>query len=187
MSPFAIPEYLVTKKKASDEFNQFIFIGTQDHPANKEGLGWFLDSIYIPNYDKINVPIKVIGTWKDDFISKYKKYRKIVFAGFVDDIGSRYENSVLISPIISGSGLRTKILQAFANSIPVFSTDIGAEGLLNEANNHIVVFNEYNFLDKFLTLFKNEELKRIATNSKSYYDEHFSTQQLIEKRTKAYL
>jgi len=37
--------------------------------------------------------------------------------------------SVFVCPIRSGSGVRVKLLEAFATGIPVVSTTIGAEGL----------------------------------------------------------
>jgi glycosyltransferase involved in cell wall biosynthesis len=37
--------------------------------------------------------------------------------------------SVFVCPIFSGSGVRVKILEAFAAGIPVVSTPLGAEGL----------------------------------------------------------
>jgi glycosyltransferase involved in cell wall biosynthesis len=40
---------------------------------------------------------------------------------------SRY--SVFVCPILSGSGMRVKLLEAFAAGIPVVSTRLGAEGL----------------------------------------------------------
>jgi glycosyltransferase involved in cell wall biosynthesis len=40
---------------------------------------------------------------------------------------SRY--SVFVCPILSGSGVRVKLLEAFAAGIPVVSTMVGAEGL----------------------------------------------------------
>ena len=50
--------------------------------------------------------------------------------GFVEDIREplgRY--AVFVCPIRSGSGVRVKLLEAFASGIPVVSTPIGAEGL----------------------------------------------------------
>jgi glycosyltransferase involved in cell wall biosynthesis len=37
--------------------------------------------------------------------------------------------SLFVCPILSGSGVRVKLLEAFASGIPVVSTTIGAEGL----------------------------------------------------------
>ena len=50
--------------------------------------------------------------------------------GYVEDVReplSRY--AVFVCPILSGSGVRVKLLEAFAAGIPVVSTKVGAEGL----------------------------------------------------------
>ena len=38
---------------------------------------------------------------------------------------------ILVSPIQSGSGIRVKILEMMALGIPIITTDLGAQGLLN--------------------------------------------------------
>jgi glycosyltransferase involved in cell wall biosynthesis len=49
--------------------------------------------------------------------------------GFVEDIQPLFaECAVFICPIRSGSGVRVKLLEAFASGIPVVSTFVGAEG-----------------------------------------------------------
>ena len=53
--------------------------------------------------------------------------------GFVEDVReplARY--AVFVCPILSGSGVRVKLLEAFAAGIPVVSTTVGAEGLARE-------------------------------------------------------
>ena len=57
----------------------------------------------------------------------------IEMRGFVEDIReplARY--AVFVCPILSGSGVRVKLLEAFASGIPVVSTRIGAEGLARQ-------------------------------------------------------
>ena len=54
----------------------------------------------------------------------------IELKGFVEDVREplgRY--AVFVCPILSGSGVRVKLLEAFAAGIPVVSTRLGAEGL----------------------------------------------------------
>ena len=54
----------------------------------------------------------------------------IELRGFVEDVREplgRY--AVFVCPILSGSGMRVKLLEAFAAGIPVVSTPLGAEGL----------------------------------------------------------
>jgi glycosyltransferase involved in cell wall biosynthesis len=50
--------------------------------------------------------------------------------GYVEDIREPLaECAVFICPILSGSGVRVKLLEAFSAGIPVVSTRVGAEGL----------------------------------------------------------
>jgi glycosyltransferase involved in cell wall biosynthesis len=50
--------------------------------------------------------------------------------GFVEDVREPLARcSVFVCPILSGSGVRVKLLEAFAAGIPVVSTKVGAEGL----------------------------------------------------------
>src|SRR5579864_5440347 len=53
--------------------------------------------------------------------------------GFVEDVREplmRY--SLFVCPILAGSGVRVKLLEAFAAGIPVVSTRLGAEGLADK-------------------------------------------------------
>jgi glycosyltransferase involved in cell wall biosynthesis len=53
--------------------------------------------------------------------------------GYVEDIREPLARSaIFVCPILSGSGVRVKLLEAFAAGIPVVSTKVGAEGLAVE-------------------------------------------------------
>jgi len=57
---------------------------------------------------------------------------RLRLTGFVDDIAPHMSNaSIFLCPIKSGSGVRVKLLEAFARGVPVVSTYVGAEGLSN--------------------------------------------------------
>jgi glycosyltransferase involved in cell wall biosynthesis len=52
------------------------------------------------------------------------------FLGQVPDIREPLASyAVFVCPILTGAGMRVKILEAFASGIPVVSTPLGAEGL----------------------------------------------------------
>jgi len=190
VSPFGIPIELIEKEKASNYFNKFLFIGGENHYPNKEALEWFLEMVYIPNIDIITWPIHITGRWSSGFVRKYKNYPQICFTGFLGGFKNIYDNSVLISPILSGSGIRTKILQSFANKIPVVSTRFASEGLFENAipPKHIIHFDT---VSEFLNLFKNFEndmdyLKQTADDGYLYYTTYFNSKLLIEKRFEVY-
>jgi glycosyltransferase involved in cell wall biosynthesis len=55
---------------------------------------------------------------------------RVSVAGFVPDLAALYSRATIsVAPIRIGSGVRVKVLEAFAASVPVVATPIGAEGL----------------------------------------------------------
>lgn len=190
VSPFGIPDELIEKSTASVSFNKFIFIGGENHFPNKEALEWFLDEIYIPNTNTINWPIYIIGNWSVHIVKKYENQKNIIFTGFLPELKCMYENSVMLTPILSGSGIRTKILQSFANKIPVMSTTFASEGLFenSETSNHLIHFeSEIDFLREFEKMRNDMNyLSSVAENGYQYFSDFFNTDDLVQKRVAIY-
>lgn len=188
LSPYGIPKEEISKKDTSDHFENFLFIGGEVHFANKQGLKWFLDDIYIPNIEVIEQDLIIIGKWSKGFISKYNFHSKIKFKNSVDNLGPFYENAVMVVPILSGSGLRTKILIALANNLPVLTTRFAAEGLYNATEiNHLLLFEDS---ADFLQIIKGQSLhshiKATAQAGFKFYSNYFSKEKLISNRLKIY-
>jgi glycosyltransferase involved in cell wall biosynthesis len=191
VSPFGIPEELVINHEVSSFFNRFIFLGSEFHFPNKEGLEWFLNSIYIPNDNNIEWPIFITGYWSDIFKRKYKLNKKIIFTGYLQNFEEIFKNSVMVAPIISGSGVRTKILEALANKIPVISTPFASEGLFSKTSEirHLLHFStreEFQELNNII-IKDADYLTRVAQSGFNYYNNNFDKDVLFNKRLKAYL
>jgi len=77
--------------------------------------------------------------------------------GYVEDVRqplARY--AVFVCPILSGSGVRVKLLEAFAAGIPVVSTTLGAEGLARADGQFCALADRpANFAERVLALFEN--------------------------------
>jgi glycosyltransferase involved in cell wall biosynthesis len=190
VSPYGIPEVLIVRKNASSSFTKLFFLGSEKHLPNFEGLTWFLDEVYIPNYDSVSWPIYVLGNWGNETKARYKKYTKIVFTGFLDSLDAVYDQGILISPIRAGSGLRTKILEALANHIPVISTRFGAEGLFSNADeSHLMFFeNSEDFMNVYNSARQNAELLHgIAVKGNCFYQRNFNSKKLLEARKEAFI
>lgn len=188
LSPYGIPNEEISKMNTSDYFENFLFLGGEVHFANSQGLKWFLDEIYIPNKEKIAQNIIIIGKWSEGFISKYDAYSKVIFKNSVEKLEPFYEKAVMLVPILSGSGLRTKILIALANNMPVLTTKFAAEGLYNaEEINHLLLFQDS---DDFLQIIQRQNLdfllKETAMNGFKYYNDYFSKERIIADRLKIY-
>jgi glycosyltransferase involved in cell wall biosynthesis len=76
---------------------------------------------------------------------------------------------VFVCPILAGSGIRVKLLEAFATGIPAVSTTVGAEGLTGGGLDICRVADApEDFAREILRLFENpgeaEEMARRARN-----------------------
>jgi hypothetical protein len=184
VSPFAIPDELIFKKNVSDVFNCLFFVGGEGHNPNKLGLLWFLDTIYIPNIDKIPYPINVVGDWSELIKEKYKGYSNIIFCGLVDSMEPYFDNSIFVNPILTGAGLRTKVLHAYINKVPVLSTRFGAEGCFDENNNsHLGLFDN---AEEFIQILQKTDFKAIGLKGYEYYNQNFNKDNLLKIRFDLY-
>jgi glycosyltransferase involved in cell wall biosynthesis len=82
--------------------------------------------------------------------------------GFVEDIQPLFSScAVFICPIRSGSGVRVKLLEAFASGIPVVSTTLGAEGLARHDGEFCALADDTNgFAAKVVQLLGDEAAAR---------------------------
>lgn len=105
----------------------FFHLGAMDWIPNVEGLEWFVGSIW--NNIETSSVLHLAG--KDMPASFFQfSSNNIEVTGFVDD-AIEYMNQfeVMIVPLLSGSGIRVKIIEAMALGKCIISTSIGAEGI----------------------------------------------------------
>ncbi|MBS1872004.1 MAG: glycosyltransferase [Acidobacteria bacterium] len=113
------------------EPDTMLFLGSFRHLPNQEALEWFISGVLPAIREKRPAArLVVIGSDPPPRHSLPRNAEGVELVGFVEDVRqalARY--AVFICPILSGSGVRVKLLEAFASGIPVVSTRIGAEGL----------------------------------------------------------
>jgi len=107
-----------------------LFLGSFRHTPNLEALTWFVEQVLpLVLAEEPGARVKVVGS-DPPKPSAFRHSEAVDLVGFVEDVReplARY--CVFVCPILSGSGVRVKLLEAFAAGIPVVSTRLGAEGL----------------------------------------------------------
>lgn len=117
-------------KSADREPFTLLFLGSFRHLPNVEALQWFLKEVF-PKIRAAEPRAKLVIVGSDPPPRhSLRDAEAIEMIGFVEDVReplARY--AVFVCPILAGSGIRVKLLEAFAAGIPVVSTRVGAEGL----------------------------------------------------------
>jgi glycosyltransferase involved in cell wall biosynthesis len=111
-----------------------LFVGAMDRPENFEGIRWFISDIWDKVRNEIpNAKFIVAGSKPPEWLKELNR-EDIEVTGFVEDLDVYYKKAaVFIAPLLSGAGVKFKIVQALAYGLPVVTTEVGAEGI-NENN-----------------------------------------------------
>ena len=108
-----------------------LFLGSFRHVPNQVALDWFTRNVLPHVVERCpGARLIVAGSDPPPRHAYHDPLNAIDMLGFVEDIQPLFaETAVFVCPIRSGSGVRVKLLEAFASGIPVVSTRVGAEGL----------------------------------------------------------
>ncbi|MGB0915533.1 MAG: glycosyltransferase family 4 protein [Crocinitomicaceae bacterium] len=117
-----------------------------------------------------NTELRIAGSSSDNDLKNIPE-EHIYYDGFVENIISfALNNGTLVSPILSGSGIRIKILELMAIGTPVITTTIGASGIdYTNGKELIVADSDEELVAACNRLLSNQELRReIGTNAIDY-------------------
>lgn len=183
-SPLFIPKPNNKYPSFKNSVNRLTYIASGSHYPNREGLIWFIENIHPRLSSQIDYHLDIIGTgWQTENFP-IKTPSNISFKGFVEDLTTIVPGSIMIVPILSGSGMRMKILEAINNSVPFVSTSVGAEGLIfNNGEDCFITDNPNDYTDKILTLLKSPSLQHEFVNkSRENFNKSYSATTLGQKR-----
>ncbi|PYT27710.1 MAG: glycosyl transferase, partial [Acidobacteria bacterium] len=113
------------------ESDTMLFLGSFRHGPNLTAIEWFIRHV-LPRIvaERPDARLVVVGSDPPPGDLFAGAGRSVELLGFVEDIRTELASRALfVCPILSGSGVRVKLLEAFAAGIPVVSTTVGAEGL----------------------------------------------------------
>lgn len=151
------------------------FIGNYIHQSNRDAVQFFLDAWY-PVIKKQQPGITILIAGKrlpESFIRAWKGDNSIVFRDNVPDLRDFYSDiSILINPIVSQRGLRTKLVEAAAFGRPIISTTLGAEGL--ERLQLQIVDSANDCVKATAMLQDNAEYERVAEQNRLAVQRYYS-------------
>jgi glycosyltransferase involved in cell wall biosynthesis len=136
-----------------------LFVGSFRHLPNAAALTWFASEVLpLVCAQRPEARLVVVG-FDPPPAYAFRSLDNIELRGAVEDIReplARY--AVLVCPVLSGSGVRVKLLEAFAAGIPVVSTRLGAEGLARTDGEICALADDpAAFASKILSLFEDPQ------------------------------
>jgi glycosyltransferase involved in cell wall biosynthesis len=133
-----LEKYVVDISKT--EFPSLFFLGSLDWLPNREGMEWFLDT-FIGDLTSGDLPVKLYVAGNDipERFDDYEALGKVFIQGEVDNaLEFVNSKSIMIVPLLSGGGMRVKIVEGMAMQKCIIATSLGAEGI-NFKNGHDIL------------------------------------------------
>lgn len=119
---------------------ELFHIGSMDWMPNIEGVEWFLDEVWPSVLSEFpEVTFTIAGRKIPELISR-RADSNVVIAGEVPSANDfMLSKDIMVVPILAGSGIRVKIIEAMALGKVIITTSIGAEGLDVENGKNILI------------------------------------------------
>ena len=179
---------LTEDEKKLPEKKKILFLGSLNYLPNIEGLFWFIDHMYPKMKDQIE--LTVAGSTPLEMVKEKLHNKNITLLDTPLDLRPVYlSNSLLIVPILSGSGTRGKILESLMYNRPVLTTTIGVEGLNFENGEGVLIADgELNYLkslEEWLNLGQKER-ESIAEKGRNKVLANYTWNKVGEKLIKSW-
>ena len=176
---------LKIKKEYEIDANEkiLLFFATMNYAPNYEAVEFINDKIYplLKQIEDFKFKILICGKNLPQHIQhKLSDKPEIKYCGFVEDINS-YINAadVMINPILSGGGVKTKAIDTLAMNQTVISTKTGAEGIDPTVCGNKLIITPDNDWDAFVNAIL-ENIDKKETIPATFF-ETFSWTNIIEK------
>lgn len=181
------PAAVITEEKPYKEYEgRLTFVGSSSHTPNREGAAWFIEMVAPMLKDVQNLSMDLIGAgWsgvESDSIS-------VNVRGFVDDLSQAIQGSIMIVPILSGSGMRMKILEAAAVSVPFITTSVGVEGLdFVNGESCLIADTPEQFAGAIRSLIADRDLcRRLGEAANEVFRQKYTAKVLARVRNEVYI
>lgn len=107
---------------------RILFTGNFDYQPNREAALYLANNIY-PKILLLhpNASLHIVGSNPPkDIVAR----NGIKLTGFVDDIATYYQTAdVFVCPLLTGAGVKNKILEALSTGLAIVTTSLGVEGI----------------------------------------------------------
>jgi glycosyltransferase involved in cell wall biosynthesis len=155
-----------------------VFSGNLEYHPNVEAVRWFRTKIWPRVRERApEVEWRLLGS-KPEAVAAFTggDPRIRVVGPVADAIEHLAEAKVCLAPLLSGSGTRFKILEAWAAGRAVVSTTLGAEGLGARDGEHLLLAdNPDDFADAVLRLCNDSALRaRLGDAGRAWYCDRYT-------------
>ena len=162
----------------------FFHIGSMNWMPNEEAMKWLVSNIW----DKVvernpEVEMHLAGRNMPKWLQNIKRKNLVVDGEVPDAKKFVVSHDVAVVPLLSGSGMRIKIIEAMAMGKTVITTMIGAEGIQYSEYENIIIADTAEKMVETMVRIVNEpaEAERIGRNARTLVENLYDNKKIINR------
>ncbi len=173
------------------EYPSLFHLGSLDWEPNTEGLKWFLTKVWpLVLQQQPNLKFYIAGRNASETTIKYlQSFKNVIYDGEVADANAYINSkSIMIVPLLSGSGMRIKILEGLALSKVIVSTKVGVEGIPAKDGLEMMIADmPHLFAEKILELVQDSsKYKAMSVAAHTFIQQEFDNHTIVTKLLNRY-
>lgn len=169
----------------SETSHTIIFVGIMDYEPNVKAVNFFARDVFPIIRESVpDAKFIIVGKSPSAKVRKLSSISGVTVTGYVESLTPIYsECALVVAPMISGSGVQNKILQAMARGCCVLTTPVGFEGIENLKDALVVCKPVVSlFADSVVGLLKNsDERRRIGQVARRKVIEEFGNKSVEDQ------
>ena len=182
--PYGVYPEEFTPKYEIEGHPKFYHIGSMNWMPNEEGIRWFIDEVLPKTVEKVPTFVyHLAGRNMPEWLKELKN-PNVEVVGEVPDAKEFVANhDVAIVPLLSGSGIRIKIIESMAMGKTVITTRVGAEGILyDEDVNVIIAENKAKMVEAIRAINENPQIAvKIGQAARKLVEETYDNRKIIAR------
>ncbi len=125
------------------EPDTIVFSGAMSFGPNVEAVSWFSREVLpLLAARRPGARFRIVGRDPSPAVQALGEDPAVEVTGLVDDVRPWLVRSLVVVPMVSGSGVKNKLLEAMALGRPIVTTSIGVESLDIEPGRDVIVADE---------------------------------------------
>ncbi|MEQ8705873.1 MAG: glycosyltransferase family 4 protein [Phaeodactylibacter sp.] len=167
------------------------FIGSLDWMPNLEGLQWFLDEVWPEvRREHPDLTLHIAGRNTPKWLLRMDRPGIVVEGEVPSATTFINQHSLMVVPLLSGSGMRAKILEGMALGKAVISTQMGMEGIGVQQGVHALIANTPADFARQVAyaraLQKKGQLEQLGREARRFVLDQYDSLEVARRLVKAY-
>jgi glycosyltransferase involved in cell wall biosynthesis len=168
-----------------EEFPSLVFVAEMGTLVNVHSILHFYDTIYPSIRQELpQIKLYLVGRKPSVEIINLAVDESVLVTGYVDSVKPYIaRSSIFVAPLILGTGIKNKVLEAMAMGKCVVTTSIGAQGINAVSGEDLIITDNPNeFATWVVNLLKDKQLRqKLGDNARRIIETKYSWKKIAER------